>query len=118
MTSFPSGGVYPVTRRRTEHKTDRKSRQLCEQVKDAFLGILSGMADEQLRDLTVVMVEPAPNTGRLRVTVAGPDPADATDPTTRIEVVIAFARAGGYLRSEVARSIHRKHTPELIFQLV
>ena len=76
------------------------------------------MADESLQNLTVVKVEPAPNTGRLRVTVAGVTPADATDPTSRTNALAALERAGGLLRMEVARAIHRKYAPELVFHLV
>ena len=69
----------------------RKTSQLCGQVLEALHGILSGMADDRLQNLAVVKVEPAPNTGRLRVTVAGFTPADATDPTTRTNAMLAFA---------------------------
>ena len=92
--------------------------QLCGQVTEALDAILSGMADESLHNLTVVKVEPAPNTGRLRVTVAGVTPADATDPTNRTNALAALERATGLLRMEVARAIHRKYAPELIFHHV
>ncbi len=62
-------------------------------------------------------VEPAPNTGRLRVTVAGAIPADATDPTAREELKTALDKAGGFVRMEVARAVHRKYAPELVFHL-
>ncbi len=91
--------------------------QLCGRVLEVLSAILSGMADETLQNLTVVKVEPAPDTGRLRVTVAGDTPADATDPATRIIAEGALARAAGLLRTEVARAIHRKHAPELVFHL-
>ena len=91
--------------------------QLCGRVLEVLSAILSGLADEPLQNLTVVKVEPAPNTGRLRVTVAGDSPADATDPATRIDAERALVRAVGLLRMEVARAIHRKHAPELIFHL-
>lgn len=98
-------------------RANRKASQLCGQVTEALHGILSGMADERLQNLTVVKVEPAPNTGRLRVTVAGLTLADATDPTTRTNAMVALTKAGGMLRSEVARAIYRKHAPELVFHL-
>lgn len=87
----------------------RKARQLCGQVQQALLVILPGLADDVLRDLTVVSVEPAPHTGRLLVTVAGPAPADATDRHLRL--------AAGLLRSEVASAVHRRKAPELIFRV-
>lgn len=85
----------------------RKAHQLCGQVHQALLVILPGLADEVLRNLTVVSVEPAPHSGRLLVTVVGPAPADATDRRLRL--------AAGLLRSEVARAVHRRKAPELVF---
>jgi len=96
---------------------DRKTMQLCGRVLEVLSAILSGMADETLQNLTVVKVEPAPNTGRLRVTVAGDSPADATDPATRDIADRALSRAAGFMRAEVARAIHRKYAPELVFHL-
>ena len=146
--SFPPSGVYPLKRRRQNpqgwqtsaaelgledgsdprafhdkpwnkpQRASRKASQLCGQVTEALHAILSGMADESLQNLTVVKVEPAPNTGRLRVTVAGVTPADATDPTNRTNALAALERAGGLLRMQVARAIHRKYAPELAFHLV
>ncbi|MFO0849548.1 MAG: hypothetical protein U0871_13475 [Gemmataceae bacterium] len=94
--------------------TSRKGLQLCGQVRDALLGILPGLADEALRELTVVSVEPAPHTGRLMVTVAVPRPADATD---RTAVAARLAAAAGHFRTEVAAAIHRRRAPELAFRL-
>ena len=91
--------------------------QLCGQVSEALNAILPGMADEILQNLTVVKVEPAPNAGRLRVTVAGAIPADVPDPATRMGAMLAINRAAGFLRTEVARAIHRKRAPELVFHL-
>ena len=91
--------------------------QLCGRVLEVLSAILSGMADDTLQNLTVVKVEPAPNTGRLRVTVAGDSPADATDPATRDIADRALSRAAGFMRAEVARAIYRKYAPELVFHL-
>lgn len=94
--------------------SSRKAHQLCGQVRHALLVILPGLADEVLRNLTVVSVEPAPHTGRLLVTVAGPAPADATDPHA---VSTHLLRAAGLIRSEVARAVHRRKAPELVFDV-
>lgn len=148
LTSFPPSGVLLLSRQRMNppdwqpstaelgpedgcdprafhdkpwnrpRRASHKAHQLCGQVLEALGSILAGMADENLQNLTVVTVEPAPNTGRLRVTVAGDSPADATDPTTRTDALLALERAGGLLRMEVARAIHRKYAPELVFHLV
>jgi ribosome-binding factor A len=87
----------------------RKGKQLCGQVKDAMLVALAGCADEVLQGLGVVSVEPAPHTGRLRVLVAAED---------RTAAESALARAAGFLRSEVAAAICRRHAPELLFEVI
>ena len=90
----------------------RKARQLCEQVKDALQTVLPSCGDGVLRELAVAGVEPAPNSGRLRVIVmvpdGGPDRADAAN---------HLSRAAGMLRAEVASAIYRKHAPELLFDV-
>jgi ribosome-binding factor A len=62
-----------------------------------------------LQGLRVLSVEPAPHTGRLRVLVEAAD---------RIAAERALARATGYLRSEVAAAICRRHAPELLFEVM
>ena len=99
-------------------KAGRKAQQLCEQVADALRTILAGMADEVLQNLTVMTVAPAPHTGRLLVTVAGPAPADATDRPPVADVLAALSKAAGRIRSEVATYIHRRYAPELVFAVV
>jgi len=98
-----------------DRQTGRKAYQLCGQVRDALGGIFPGLADEVLQNLTVVSVEPAPHTGRLRVTVAVPSPADATDRTAAAE---HLDRAAGLIRREVAATVHRRKAPELTFEVV
>ena len=92
----------------------RKARQLCEQVKDALGLILAGSRDPVVRDAVVVSVEPAPHTGRLMVTVAGPTPADVID---RAAVADRLTRAAGWARTEVAACVHRRKAPELVFRV-
>ncbi len=100
---------------RRDRQAGRKALQLCGQVRDALGVIFPGLADEVLQGLTVVSVEPAPHAGRLRVTVAVPSPADATDRTAAVERLV---RAAGRLRREVAASVHRRKAPELTFEVV
>lgn len=95
----------------------RKALQLCQQVMEALQLALGGMADEHLQNLTVVSVEPAPNSGRLLVTVAVPGLADVTDETTVNLILEALAKASGRLRTEVAGEIHRRYAPELVFTI-
>ena len=94
---------------RATKQTSRKGRQLCAQVKDALHGAFAGCADEVLQGLSVVSVEPAPHTGRLRVRVAAEDRAVARE---------ALARAAGFLRAQLASAISRRHAPELVFEVI
>ena len=106
------GRYRAKTGRRGERTPGRKALQLCGQVRDALHGILSDCGDEVLHGLTVVSVEPAPNTGRLRVTVAVPRTADVTDRETASRHLL---NAVGRLRAEVAASVNRKRAPDLTF---
>ncbi len=97
------------------HADGRKGRQICQQVQEALVGILADCADDVVRSLCVVMVEPAPHTGRLLVTVAVDPTADVIDPAT---IATHLHRATGWLRHEIAHAIHRKRTPEIVFALI
>jgi hypothetical protein len=92
-----------------------KLRQLCKQVeRAAAVTLASECADEALFGAAVASVEPAPDAGRLRVTVvlAVGGGADALE---RGRVAL-LARAAVF-RSEVARSVHRKRAPEIVFDV-
>lgn len=93
----------------------RKARQLCHQVADALRVILPGLGNEVLQNLLVVSVEPAPHSGRLQVTVAGPGPTDVTDRNATAEHLV---HATGRIRSEVAFAVHRRKAPELVFEVI
>jgi ribosome-binding factor A len=92
-------------------KAGRKALQLCGQVRDVLHAALAGCGDGVLQAVAVVGVEPAPHTGRLRVTVAVP----ADGAVTRDEAAAHLGRAAGLLRSEVAGAIRRRKAPELVF---
>jgi ribosome-binding factor A len=92
----------------------RKARQLCGQVKDALLGILAGCGDEVLQGLTVVSVEPAPHSGRLRVLTARTPGAGFSRAVAENHLL----RAAGLLRAEVAAAVHRRYAPELAFEVI
>ena len=101
--------------KRDAKEPGRKSRQLASQVMDELRLILAGLADPLLADLAVVAVQPAPNSGRLMVTVAGPSPTDATDTAN---VLTALERATSVIRRDVAAAITRRYAPELVFRVV
>ena len=90
----PRDELRPVRRR----GQDRKTLQLCAAVARVLVQSIDGH---------VVSVDPAPNAGRLLVTVETDD-----DPAA---VRTSLDAARGRLRSEVAAAIHRKKAPELTF---
>jgi ribosome-binding factor A len=107
----PDDGLDPrdLLREPKPRVPNRKALQLCGQVARTLDGVLRTCGDDVLRDLTVVSVVPAPNAGRLLVTLTGP-----------VEAAVALEhvrRAAGLLRSEVAAVIHRRRAPELTFRL-
>jgi ribosome-binding factor A len=111
----PEDGVDPryVHRAPAPNRGARKTLQLCKQVeRELSLALAGDCADPVLGDLQVISVDPAPNSGRLLVTVSPSPSAAPLDPT---EVTTHLARASGKLRCEIAAAIHRKKTPELTF---
>ncbi len=116
----PEDGCDPVRfhdrRHRHRHsqrgESGRKALQLCRQVERALGAIFACSHDAQLQSVQVVSVEPAPHSGRLRVTVVGTSPADATD---RHNLEACLDRASGWIRTEVAFAVHRRKAPELYF---
>lgn len=106
----PRGGEAPPK------VTNRKALQVCGQVARTLAGVLAGeSADAVLRDLQVESVVPAPNSSRLLVTVSRAPSAEKSEPAT---VLAHLEAARGRLRSEVAGALHRRKTPDLIFQVV
>jgi ribosome-binding factor A len=110
----PDDGVDPCRDHRGETSTvaNRKARQLCGQVAETVSGVLAESGDDILRDLLVESVLPAPNAGRLLVTVRSVLSVDVSQALERLE------RSRGRLRREVAAAINRRRTPDLIFRLV
>lgn len=109
----PDDGVDP----RRDHRggtgkiVNRKARQLCAQVAEILSGVLAESGDDILRDLLVESVLPAPNAGRLLVTVRPILVVDLSQALERLE------GSRGRLRSEIAAAIHRRRTPDLLFRV-
>ena len=77
--------------------------------------VLAGECDDDLlRDLVVLSVVPAPNAGRLLVTIALPASAGVSVE----EALRRCCGASGHLRGEVAAAVSRRKTPELAFRVV
>jgi ribosome-binding factor A len=91
----------------------RKTLQLCSQIQRTLDYVLSGeMDDDVLRGLMVQQVRPAPDASRLLVTVMPLDEGVSTEIILR-----RLAMASGRLRAEIARSINRRKTPQLSFEV-
>jgi len=113
--SSRSGGI-PGAALRAATRTDRKSRQLCEQARRALeFAIGVECKDEVLNGLAVLAVLPDPTIRRLRVWLLDPRGAEATE---HADALRRLAAARGFLRAQVAAAIYRKRTPELAFELV
>jgi ribosome-binding factor A len=113
----PEDGVDPRTEARDRQRPvhNRKALQLCSQVAETLHSVLQGECDDEvLRDLHVQSVGPAPDSTRLLVTVSLSPAASDRRP---IEVLQHLHQAYSVLRGEVARAIHRRKTPELIFRV-
>lgn len=92
-----------------------KVLQLCKQVERAATLALEGeWVGDALLGAAVAAVEPAPNAGRLRVVVVLA-PEKGVDEVERARAMLAELRAT--FRSEVARAIHRKRVPEIVFDV-
>lgn len=95
-------------------RPDRKTLQLCEQVRHALEYALSGDSnDDLLRMLYVAKVEPAPDADRMLVTVVPVTKDELHDP---IEVATRLQAHAGRLRSSVAEAISRRKVPDLLYQ--
>ena len=97
-------------------KPDRKTLQLCSQVRDALNYLLGGdSADDLLSLFQVAEVRPAPDASQLLVIVC---PAvQLPQPLDPIEVLQRLADASGRLRAGVTAAITRKRAPKLLFQV-
>ena len=99
----PSGG---------NRRDRRKEAQLCAQVREALSLALADVEDDEILELFVLDVVPAPDAGRLAVQLELPAGADPDAIRERLD------RLKGRLRGEVASAIHRKKTPSLVFELI
>ena len=100
---------------RKQAKNHRKAQQLCHQVSETLSLVLSGELGDELQDLRIVAVTPAPDSSQLLVLVAPALADSAVDPDAAIARLELVA---GSLRSEVAASITRRRAPKLLFQFV
>lgn len=108
----------PPTSRRKESRDDgsddRKTMQLCAQVRRALHGVIPLPGSSCFEGLVVEAVEPDPDASRLRVVISVPASSERTIPSLRQRLTDMV----GFIRSEVAPQIHRKRVPLLTFDLV
>lgn len=95
-------------------KTNFKTAQLCKQVERAVSLALNESGSDALTGAMVDSVEPAPDAGRLRIGVVLQAAASVEDLDA---ARTALARSVGAVRAEIARAIHRKRVPEIVFDL-
>ena len=92
----------------------RKVFQLCRQVKQTLQMVLTE-GNEKLTGLSVVDVVPAPDSRRMLVIVELEPDATATG--SDVEALMALlVSETPRLRFEISQSIHRRKTPQLIFE--
>ena len=99
----------PATHRPSANPTYRKTLQLCRQIEHQLSYALGCCADPLLGELTVLKVVPAPNAGRLLVTVECPPHLAVAQAMERLKVALPW------LRTEIAPAIRRRRVPELTF---
>jgi ribosome-binding factor A len=110
----PDDGADPRTFfRKTDGrgKPRHADRRLCRQVLEALDAAMTG----ELGDLTIVAVDPAPDSGHLLVTVASRQGGGDLD---SVSVLESLERASRRLRAEVASAITRKRVPALSYRVV
>ena len=99
-----------------EKARDRKTGQLCAQVQRTLSFVLENeCCDDCLRGLTVEAVHPNPNAACLLVVLR---PWQHEQPCDLKLVLRRLAQMKGYWRTEIGNTIHRKKTPDLVFQVL
>jgi ribosome-binding factor A len=100
---------------RQKSNQNRKVLQLCRQVAETLNLVFSNEFGEEIGDVRVVAVAPAPDASQLLVVVGPAVAGSVVDPVT---VVSSLTAAAGRLRSEVAAAITRRRAPKLLFQYI
>jgi ribosome-binding factor A len=110
-SAFGSDSAFESNEKnRAKPVLNRKAMQLCRQVEHTLHLALAGCGDPILQELLVLHVQPFPDSSRLLVSVQA-----ESAPTLVQERLRA---AASILRREVATGIHRRKTPEVVFQVI
>ena len=109
-------GLNPRRKKRRDTTEDWRDRRLAGAVRRAVQMGLADCGDPLLQALVVERVAPGPRgtRGVLRVEVSA---AGATEDAAAL-IPARLAAVAARLRAEVARAVHRKRTPNLVFAVV
>jgi hypothetical protein len=95
-------------------KPERHTLQLCAQIAETLHLVLLDNKDDDLRELVVMEVLPIAGAGTLSVRVGYP----VQQPGDLPRVQQKLAGSARSLRTEIAMTITRRRTPEMLFQVV
>ncbi len=102
--------------KRKHSRKYRKVFQLCRQVNDTLQMVLTD-GNEMLDGLAIVDVVPAPDSRRMLV-ILGIDPSRVIQSAAEVEQIMEQLQLESpRLRAEIARSINRRKTPNLVFEI-
>ena len=102
--------------KRKHNQKYRKVFQLCRQVADTLQLVLTD-GNETLDGLTVVDVVPAPDSRRMLVILAL-EPGIVINSSSKVELIMEQLQLETpRLRAEIARTINRRKTPNLVFEI-
>ncbi|MBL8899303.1 MAG: ribosome-binding factor A [Planctomycetes bacterium] len=107
--------LFFPSRRASSHdeQRERKSIQLAAQIEECVRELLERETrDESLQELSVLGAHVLPGAAHVAVVLRVPRRGELALWRAKLE------RARGWLRTEIARAIHRKRTPELVFELL
>ena len=102
--------------KRKHNPKHRKVFQLCRQVSDTLHMVL-GDGDPMLDGLSVVDVVPAPDSRRLLVILSLDSSLDKITGSEIESIMQHLQSQTPRLRSEIARTISRRKTPNLVFEI-
>lgn len=96
-------------------RNDRKLNQLCRQIQQRMNLVFAGDCDDPLLEGLYVQSVIAADRSNLIVEIVLAKNADHL----RLQAILQRLNAmRGFLRSEIAAAIHRKRTPQLMFQII
>lgn len=103
--------------KRKQDRKFRKAFQLCKQVAETLHMVLTDGNEPLLDGLNVVDVVPAPDSKRMLVIVSLDPAVEITSATLVDDILTALRNDLPRLRAEIARSINRRKTPTLVFEI-